>query len=439
MNSQALPMPAGPRSRLATTWGIMRDPYAWYHETSARYGHTFSARALNGDLLITGEPDLVRQFFAATEDEVKQFGVEAAAPVLGERSVLLSHGDPHRRARRLLMPAFSGDRMRAYGERMCRIADELSDDWAARGSFSMHEAMLDISLRIIVEIVFGAREDTQVERLVALTADVLHHIHPSMLFAKKLQFSAWGLSPWDRFLRSRDQYQRALQELIDARRHDAANGDDILSVMLRSRDDEGGAFDDEETMQQLVALLVAGHETTSIAMSWTVYWLAHTPASEARLVEELNGPRSAPHSYAELSYLGNVVKETLRLWPIVPDVLRTLKKPYQLGSWSLPAGMSMAATPCITHYDPALYPEPERFMPERFESFQPRPWEYYPFGGGIRRCIGAPFASFEMAQVLGTVLQKYRFELDDPAPVRPVRRNITLAPKGGVMVRATRR
>jgi cytochrome P450 len=413
----------------------MRDPYAWYERTSAEFGPTFSARALNGDLVITGDPVLVKDFFAATEDDVKQFGVDAAGPVLGERSVLLSHGDPHRRSRRLLMPAFSGERMRNYGERMRAIADELSDGWRDAGEFSVHEAMLDISLRIIVEVIFGAREDAQVARLVQLTTTVLEKIHPAMLFARKLQFGAFGLSPWDKFLRARAEYVEALQSLIDARRAEDSDGEDILSVLLRARDDEGHGMDDEDMIQQLVALLIAGHETTSIAMSWSVYWLCHTPAVDEQLANELSAHSEKGQDLSELHYLGLVTKETLRMWPIVPDVLRTLKRPFRLGSIELPAGMSMAASPAITHYDPELYPSPHEFRPERFETFQPRPWEYYPFGGGIRRCIGAPFATFEMAQVLGTVLRKYRFELADSSPVRPVRRNITLAPAGGVRAR----
>jgi len=431
-------LPPGPSGKIPTTWNVMTRPYAWYHEMRERYGPTFQASAMNGDLVVTGDPPLVRAIFSAAEEDVRPFAVEAAAPVLGEDSVLLTQGERHKRARRIMMPVFSGDRMRAYGRRMREIAIKHARTWPEQDPYVVHDGMLDISLEIIVATIFGARDEREATELTCLTTAVVDRLHPTLLFAKPLQFKAFGVSPWDRFVEAQQAFRAALLGMVHARRDSEAElGDDVLSALLSARDEDGSALSDDELIAHLVALLVAGHETTAIAMSWAIYWLHKTPDALAKLREELaeaGDPLEA--NYAAAPWLGLVVKETLRLWPIVPDIIRTLEKPMTLGEWTVPAGMAVAAVPAITHYDPELYPEPFAFRPERFATFTPRPWEYFPFGGGIRRCIGASFAGFEMAQVLGAILSTVDIELVSHDEVKPVRRNVTLAPKGGIPIRA---
>ena len=429
-------LPPGPSNRLLTTWAVMTKPYAFYREQTARYGVTFSARAMNGDLLITGDPELVKQIFALTEDDVKQFAVDVLAPMVGSGSVLLTHGEPHRRSRRLLMPPFHGERMRAYRERMRAIALEHCQRWPERGWFKLHDAMLQISLQIIVETIFGARDAEEVARYTARVEQVIALLHPAMLFSKVLQVRLAGLTPWDAFLRARDAVRTELKEVLKQRREASDFGTDILSMLLQARDEDGNPMDDDDLIDQLLTLLVAGHETTSIAMSWAVYWLAQSSEERSRVLAELDGAGDyATSDPSQLPVLDTVVRETLRLWPIVPDVLRTARRDLQIGEWTVPAGMSLAAIPAITHYLPEIYPEPDSFKPSRFDGFSPRSWEYYPFGGGIRRCIGAAFAQDEMAQVLAVVLRTVEFERDSNEPLPAVRRNVTMAPKGGVRVR----
>jgi cytochrome P450 len=415
----------------------MIRPYEWYWETAAKYGRTFSARAMNGDLVITSDPALVQKFFAASEDEAGPFAVEAAGPVLGFHSVMLTGGEEHRRMRRLLMPAFSGEGMRSWGQRMRDITAEQSAAWPGRGAFPSHEAMLEISLQIIVELIFGARTPDEVKALSGRTEELMGLLKPVMLFSRAFQTSVFGMGPWARFVKARDGFRSMLLRQVAARREEGlADGTDMLALLMGARDEQGAPMSDEELVDQLVALLVAGHETTSIALSWALYWLHRHPETLARLRAELDAcPDVATTDLSTLPWLGMVVKETLRLWPIVPDMLRTVRRDYALGEWKVPAGMCMAVSAAVTHYDPELYPEPESFRPERFETFHPRPWEYFPFGGGVRRCVGASFATFEMAQVLGTLIHRLDFELVEAGEVRPVRRNITMAPRGGVPVR----
>ncbi|TVR00591.1 MAG: cytochrome P450 [Deltaproteobacteria bacterium] len=426
--------PPGPASRLATTLAILRRPHQWYREKQERWGDTFTLKSANGDVLVTGDPELVRCIFALSEEQATSFATEAAVPVLGEHSVLTTTGEPHRRSRRLIMPAFSGDRLRALGSRMRAITLEQAEHWPQRGAFPVHEGLLDISLQIIVETVFGARTADEIRRASDHTARATHALHPTLLFSPLLQFGLLGLSPWDRFRKAREGFHDVLREIV-AERRAGERGDDVLSTLLDARDDEGNPMADEELLQQLLALLVAGHETTSIAMTWAIHWLQRSPEALGRLHEELAAIEDvATHDMATLPWLGAVCRETLRLWPIVPDVLRTLKVPCDIGPWHLPAGHGVAAVPALTHYRPELYPEPDAFRPERFLDAHPRPWEWFPFGGGIRRCVGASFATFEMAQVLGVLFATLDFSLVDSGEVLPVRRNITLAPRGGVPV-----
>lgn len=432
-------LPPGPSGRISTTFSVMRTPYDWYEETVARWGRTFLAKSLNGDLVITGEPDFVRRIFAATESQVKPFALEAMTPVIGEGSVLLQHGDPHRRSRSVLMPAFAGERMTSYSTRMRAIVREELASWVGPASVSVQATMFRISLRVIVETVFGARPGEEVERLMATTDRLVKAMHPGLLFSPKLQVSMLGLSPWDRFVRARRAFSDEVLGIVASRRAGETAGDDILSVLLATRDEAGEALTDRELVDQLVTLLVAGHETTSIAMSWAVDWVLRTPGELDTLRASLDAVAAAGDEDVDWSAsreLGWVIRETLRLWPIVPETMRTLKEPMQLGEWTIPAGHAVAASAAVVHMDPDLYPEPSVFRPSRWSTFQPRPWEYLPFGGGIRRCIGASFATHEMAQVLGEVFATMDLELLSSSPPRPERRSVTMAPSGGVPVRA---
>lgn len=405
-----------------------------------RWGPTFSLQSANGDVVVTGEPALVREIFAASEEQVRPFAMDAAVPVLGERSVLTTSGDVHRRSRRLLMPALAGDSMRALGPRMRAIAHAHCARWPQQGTFRAHDALLDISLQIIVETVLGAHAPDEIRETRHHTARVTEEMHPVLLFSPLFQFGLAGLSPWDRFRAARQRFEDNLASFIAARR--TAEGGaapehrDLLTTLLAVRDEDGTAMDDDELLQQLLALLVAGHETTAIAMAWALYWLHRTPDALARAREEVDAAGDVlAADLSALPWLTAVIRETLRLWPIVPDVLRSLKTPFSLGEWHLPAGHNMAAAAAMTHMDPDLYPDPDAFRPERFLDWQPRPWEWYPFGGGIRRCVGASFATFEMAQVLGVVLATCILEPTSDAEVLPVRRNITLGPRGGIPMR----
>jgi cytochrome P450 len=253
-----------------------------------------------------------------------------------------------------------------------------------------------------------------------------------MLF-KVMRRNFGGRGPWSRFLRARERLDTFIYREIHARRENGIRGDDILSSMLDAAYDDGSRMTDQEIRDQLVTLVFAAHETTGVALAWAFYWLARHPDECRRLEEELASVA------AESPYLEAVCQETLRLHPVIPEVIRKLLQPLEIQGFRIPAGTAVAACTSIVHERSELYPEPHRFKPERFLDRTFSPFEHFPFGGGSRRCIGAWFAVEQMKAVLAALLLAYRIELvrGDPEPC--ALRNLTVGPKRGVEVRATTR
>jgi len=424
-------MVAGPRFRLPTSLALMRNPDAAYARWRERYGPTFLARAVNGDVWITGDPACIRDLFRANDDQVEPFKPEVFAPLLGPNSVFALKGDAHRRERKLLMPPFHGPRMRAYGQLIQQATlDELSR-WRLGERVVLSDALLEVSLTVIVRAVFGVQAPEERTRWSALLRDTIDAFDPLVLFVPQLQHR-W-VPAWRRFDDARTALHDAMARHIQTARQ-APAGEDILSLLLASTYDDGTSMTDEAVRDELVSLLFAGHETTQISMAWALYRLHERPETLHRLRAELDdAPDDAPDTLAKLPYLSAVVDETLRIDPIVPDVIRTLSQPMTLGERTLPAGAHVAPVAALVHRDPALYPEPERFEPQRFLDRRYRPWEFLPFGGGTRRCVGAALATYEMKIVVGTLLRRVVLALDGPD--RLIRRTITLAPRRGVPAR----
>jgi cytochrome P450 len=246
--------------------------------------------------------------------------------------------------------------------------------------------------------------------------------------------------PWKQLLSARERTDALLYEIIAARRGDpnAVQRKDVLAMLMQARDEDGEAMTDGELRDELVTALAAGHETTATALAWAFEHILSSPAVYARLREELRGAGGVdarPEQIAALPYLDATIKEVLRLRPIVPLVGRMLRKPVQLGGYDLPAGTAVGACIYLAHRNPDVYPEPEQFRPERFLGTTPDPVSWLPFGGGIRRCVGAQFATYEMKIVLATLLTLGTFELAQSTPARITRRAITFFPEGGTRIR----
>jgi cytochrome P450 len=434
-------LPPGPPGGLLTTLRTLRDPFAALVRYVGAYGDPFTlSMALQGKIVVTGELDAVRGVFGAPPETFGSIGARVMGPLLGSGSVLVLEGAAHRRARKLLNPPFHGDRMHAHGRVMRDVARERIADLAVGSRFAMQDVAQAISLEVILQAVFGVRGSERLARFDRAVRAVMGSLG-AWVGLPFLRRGFGGLGPWARFQRRRVALAALVSEEVAARRRSSAEGEDILSLLLAARYEDGAPMTEADLFDQLLTLVAAGHETTMIALSWAFYWLHRTPEALARLQAELDALPSDPEPelLARLPYLEAVVQETLRLHPVVPIATRLLALPFELKGYTLPAGVSVGVATGLVHYREDLYPEPTRFRPERFIGRSFGPAEYFPFGGGVRRCLGAAFATYELKIVLATLLRSVRVRLVSDREVRPAMRAAGVGPGRPVEVEVTAR
>ncbi|HEY9651989.1 MAG TPA: cytochrome P450 [Coleofasciculaceae cyanobacterium] len=419
-----------------------------YMETHAqRYGDSFRVgRQDSPGGVYFSHPQALQEIFTADPGEMFMDGGGGGVllDLLGENSLLLLGGERHQRQRRLLTPPFHGDRMKAYSQLICEVTQQVTENWKIGESFPIRSSMQEITLRVILQAVFGLHKGQRFDQLRQLLSLLLESmsspLSSSLVFFEFLRRD-WGpLSPWRRFLNLKQQVDQLLYEEIRERRERGNfSGSDILTLLLSARDEAGEPMTEEELHDELMTLLVAGHETTASALTWALYWIHRLPDVQEKLRHELDtlGHNADPLEISRLPYLTAVCQETLRIYPIAVNVLRVLKSPMQIMEYQLEPGTLLIACIYLTHHREDLYPEPKRFKPERFLERQFSQYEYLPFGGGHRRCIGAAFAQFEMKLVLATILSHFQLALTDSRPVKPVRRGLTMAPPSNLRMVAT--
>jgi cytochrome P450 len=438
-----MPLPAGAQTLL---W--IRRPIEVLRFCQKRYGAAFSISLPPFRIALFSEPEAVRAIFAAKPDEMHAGEVNRILRVLvGQRSVLLLDGSEHLRHRKLLMPSFHGERMRFYGQAMAEITRSVMTSWPEREAFALHEHTQEITLQVILRTVFGADEGAEAHALAdaikCMLAAAEHRISivPMMYLSEHPEVEE--RLPWKWMVANRNRVDALIYQQIAARRRDPklAQRSDVLSMLLQARDEAGEGMTDQELRDELMTALAAGHETTATGLAWAFERLLSCPETYDRLRDEVRtlGATPDPEKLAALPYLDATVKEVLRLRPVIPIVGRVLKKPMRIGGYDLPAGATVGACIWLAHRNPAVYPEPEAFRPERFLGVTPDTASWLPFGGGIRRCIGAAFALYEMKIVLGTMIAARDFELAQPKDASTQRRAITFWPEGGTRIRARKR
>ena len=436
MSSFPIKLPPGPKGSWLPTLKLIRNPRAALERWVRDYGDPFLLNALNGPVVITGREDLLRVIHGQDPKVYAPFATATLVPLLGAGSMLVLDGEPHRRERRLVMPMFHGDRMKAYGESMQQTALEQFQRYQQKPSIMTLELMTDISLEVIVRTIFGGDNRAQADAMIAASREVVAKSNPLLFLSCKTHVRFFGLSPWDRFMAARSRLFKLFDAAIDERRSRQDSGDDILSLLCNATYEDGQPITREHVCEELMTFLFAGHETTALSLTWAIYHLHRNAEALSALKQELDAlPDLSPSSLSSAAYLKSVVQETLRIHPIVTETLRKLKEPIELGEFVLPAGFAVAPATVLAHHNAATYEDPESFKPERFLGRTYSPFQYMPFGGGHRRCIGAAFASYEMAMVLGVLLKQFDFELVDSAPVVPKRRSVTIGPSTGVPVR----
>jgi cytochrome P450 len=393
-----------------------------------RYGDVFTVRlAQVGTFVFVADPDLLKTVFTTGHDRLRAGEANVALePVLGSRSVLLLDGAEHIRQRRLMLPPFHGERLRGYEQLIAEIADDEMGSWPSSGPLTLQPRMQAITLEIILRVVFGMDRGPRLVELREAIKRLLDVSTKPWALLPPLRRDLGRFSPWTRFLAVRDAVDRVLFAEIEQRRDDPglAERTDIFSLLLQARDEDGAPLTDRELRDELITLLVAGHETTATGLAWAFERLVRLPGALERLAED------------DAAYADAVVQETLRLRPPIPLVARrVVGEPFDLGGHSIRVGAMVAPCIYLVHRRADVYPDPYAFRPERFLENPPETYSWLPFGGGMRRCIGASFAVLEMSTVLRTVARRLRLTPSGPAHERITRRAIVLAPsRGGEVV-----
>jgi len=440
--------PQGPQSPtfVQTLQWVFR-PMQYMEECAKRYGDIFTMRlgAEFDPLVYVSNPKALQQIL--TNDTTKQFAAPGDInrifePLTGKQSIFGVSGMQHQRQRQLMMPPFHGDRMRTYAETIAEVTEKIMSRWQVGESFCARTSTQAITLRVIMQAVFGLYDGPRAQQLEKVLGKMIDKASSpfsvTMLYFPFLQKDLGAWSPWGQFLRFREQVDQLIYEEIRERR---ANFDpsrtDILNLLMAARDEAGEAMSDEELRDELMTLLLAGHETTATALAWALYWVHKLPEVREKLLAELDtlGENPDPNAIFKLPYLNAVYCETLRIYPVgMLTFPRVVQEPVNLAGYDLQPGTVLLGSIYLTHRREDMYPEPEKFKPERFLERQFSPYEFLPFGGGARRCIGFAFAQFEMKMVLAKMLSQFDLELADNNEIKAVRRGLVTAPNRSIQL-----
>jgi cytochrome P450 family 110 len=424
-------------------------PLETLENNAQKYGDAYTARMSGfGSIVVLSQPAAIEAIMTAPNDLFESGGSNAPfRPFLGNHSILMMDGKTHQRERKLLTPPFHGERLKTYGQAICDITNQVTQRWQPGQTFAMRTVIQEISLRVIMRTVLGVHEGERAEQLRQHLDEMLNFFEQPFnslfLFMPSLQ-KDWGRwSPWGKVARQLKLIDNILFTEIQERRENPDRlGDDILSLMMTARDEDGQAMTGQELRDEMMTLLFAGHETTATAIAWAMYWIHALPDVGQKLQKELNelDENIDPVTIARLPYLSAICDETLRIYPVgLFTFSRVLKQPWTLMGQTFEAGTQLSPCIYLLHHRADLYPEPNQFKPDRFLERQFSLYEYIPFGGGNRRCLGMAFAQFEMKLVLQSVLSTWQLALERDRPIKPVRRGFTMAPEQGVPMRVVKR
>jgi cytochrome P450 len=413
----------------------MFRPIPFMERCRRKFGPLFSIRLGRAhNLLVVADPAHAMEVLAG---DPEYFDSGAAnlifRPVVGEYSLLLLDGAEHMRHRNIMLPQFMPGHVRHYADVIERAVTDRIERWPTDRAFRLAPEMEAITYDAISKITFGDLEDARLVRLGELMPEMMDRCDSPFTLLPQFHVHAAGLSPFARMLKVVEEIDSLLHSIIEERRADplAQLKDDVLSVLLRARYEDGSPLGDREIRDELITLLMAGYETTTAGLTWAFERILRDQRVLGRLTEEI--------ASGEDRYLDATIKETLRARPVVPIVARKIRVPVNIGGYEMPRGSVLMVSVYLIHQDPDVYPQPEQFRPERFLDGLPDPRAWIPFGGGVRRCLGANFAQLEMKIVLRTVLRELELTVPDEAPEPTIRRRFTFVPKHDGLVRARKR
>jgi len=438
-----IPKPKGIKLLRRLSWIL--DPVTYLENTKAETPDFFEEDSLgfgSGSMIVTSHPEAIQFILSrdrTTFDAPGEF-TRLLAPVIGDTSVIMLSGAQHKTRRQLTTPAFHGERLGVYGQLITQLTRSAADSLQPGEQFSARDLTQRVSLEIISKVVFGLTDSPRSQAIIsALTETTERFGSPSSaipLFVHQLQ-QDWGpWSPWGQFLRRRARLDALVYEEIQSRLDNPdPSRTDILSMLIAARTEEGEALSKEELRDELMALLMAGHETTATAIAWALYWVHKLPDVKERLLAELDevGEAASPVEIAQLPYLSALCNETLRRSPVAMFTFpRVAREPVEILGREFSAGTLFLGCIFLTHQRAEIYSDPSAFRPERFLERKFSPYEFVPFGGGARRCVGAALAQYEMKLAIATLLRSYSFKLASDKPEIAKRRGVTLAPANGV-------
>lgn len=423
----AAEIPGSRLPRLAQSWLGVSHPEEARLAMRQRHGSVFRSRdAIAGEVFHIADRELVGEIFKWKPAEYNVGEPrEVMEPVTGPSSVLLLDGERHMRMRKLMLPPFHGEAIAHYAELIEQITDREIDGWRPGDRIRTRTVAQTITMEVIIRAVFGITDPDRIAEMKGLLPR-LSSINP-LLAIEAVRKDLGPRSPWGRFVRERDRADEMLYEEIERRRGDSGRDGrkDILTVLLSARDEDGAPLTDQELRDELITLLLAGHETTATSIGWAFERLLRTPAALERLTVEVEAGESS-------DYLDAAIKETLRLKPVVPEVFRAPTQPTELGGYLFPPGAQLAVSIFLVQRDPELYPpDPDAFRPERFLEGAPDSYTWIPFGGGVRRCLGAAFAQLEMKVVIARILARTRLRAPRERGEKARFRGVTVLPSRG--------
>jgi hypothetical protein len=428
-------LPPGPRLpgalQLLATW---KRPAASLERMRRRYGKRITVKLpFQPPFVILSDPDEIRELFMASPAAIHPGeGARVLEPTVGSNSVILLDEAAHMEQRKLLLPAFHGERMQRLTGLMAELADREVASWPRSQPVKLHPRLQRLTLEIILRAVFGLEHGQRLDQLRdALTQILSFAANPLSIIPALGRYVGWLVPSLRRFNELSERTDRLIFELIDERRATAAadgHSDDVLAMLLAARHEDQSPMSDQEIRDELMTALVAGHETTASQLGWAFERLSREPRVTARLVEELDAGEGD-------EYLTATIYEIMRLRPVLPNAEpRLTKQPIEIGGVRYPQGVALLASAFLVHRDPDVYPDPYAFRPERFVEKSPGTYTWIPFGGGRRRCLGASFALQEMKVVIRAVLGRYELLPAGGRPEQTGRRSITFSPSGGATV-----
>lgn len=430
-----------PRLRFAHAFAAWYDAEAYFRRRSRRRRPFGMSIPGLGEVLFAAHAEHVREFLTIPSSTLTPPMPNPIEPVVGDGSIILLDGVPHKRERARFLPALHGERIRRYAGAMAQAAEKEIESWRPGMSIDARDAAQSITLRIIIRTVFGIEDHVRTDHYIGTVKSMMRNYVAPFMFFPALRRAPFGLGPWRRFSQRRVELDGLLSEQIALRRLTGTDGyDDVLSILLS--DGQAGDRSDGEVLQQLRTLLVSGHETSATTLAWALFHIHDDDVVRRRLLAELADNPPA-EDMPKLPYLGAVISETLRMHPTVSIIVRQLKSPTE--AWQIPraAGDVIGVSLPALHADPSVWPDPGRFDPDRFLVRKPPPAEYAPFGYGHRRCPGAAFAALELSIVLGTLLSRVELRRPDGKrmrkPPRSIPRGVAAVPNRPIRIQVVRK